>query len=177
MKRRQFLKSAGAGSLALASIPVLEGLALAGDGQTNFHFVALSQIVGTPDIVAMAGDGQVGPSNAVGGGSFVHFQSVGTPPFPIVGQGTWKAQNLMSFHVAGTYGVLLAGIAEMGIHLVTSGGVVPATLKVVCNLGPAGIFTGQPEGYFLTVGGATFQPFVPAQGLTVYTTANERRGG
>lgn len=174
MDRREFLRSAGIGSLALAGVPVLQGVARAAGSQTNFHFVCVSQISGTSDQVAISGDGMIGPATAVGDGAFAHFQAVGSPPFPIVGTGSWRARSLESFDVVGQYGVLVSGIAEMGIDLVTEGGVVPATLEIVCNIGPGGLGTGEPEGIFLTVDDATFEPTL---GLTVFTAVNERRAG
>jgi hypothetical protein len=47
-----------------------------------------------------------------------------------------------------------------------------ATLKIVCNIGPAGLETEpfQQEGFTLTVPGqAPFSPFTPPVGLTLFT--------
>lgn len=186
MDRREFLKTAGLGSLAITSLAlapqVFQSTSAAAAGGTNFHFVALSR-GGTADgiehWIAMSGDGAIAPGNAVGGGSFVHFDNASLIPRTVLATGNWKAKRLVSFDLIGTWGVFGAGILEMDVRLVPVGGrPVPALLKVVCNLGPAGIFTGQDEGYSLSVPGAPFSPFVPvvpALGLTVFTTANERR--
>src|ERR687888_114251 len=96
MNRRELLKKAGRGTIALASLPTL-AQALAsptwaggqqsqrGDPQreVNFHFVANSQagtIAGVSHRILMTGDGKVTPSNVVGGGSFNHFDFA--PPVP-----------------------------------------------------------------------------------------------
>lgn len=192
MDRRDFLKKAGmagAGSLALASVPglapsLLETLstpALAA-AQTNFHFLAFSRgatIDGVEHRVSMSGDGKTNGSQVVAGGSFVHFDNASPVPRTILGTGTWKAKRLLSFDLIGTWGVFAAGILEAEIHLVPAGGSpIPAVLKIVCNIGPAGISTGLDEGFTLTIPDAPFSPFVPlvpALGLTVFTTENERR--
>lgn len=139
----------------------------------------------------MSGDGRVTPSNAVGGGSFVHFlfpgsnPPVGGTPPTIVATGTWKAKRLVSFNLIGTWGVFGAGILEMLIRLVPDGGpVTQAMLKVVCNIGAAGLSTGQEEGFELAIPGTQFaeggspgpfKSFVPALGLSVFSTANEKK--
>ncbi len=188
MNRREFLKKAGAGSIAVASISALPALdmvlanAAAAAGQTNFHFLAFSSgatVGGVQHRVAMAGEGKINGSQVVADGSFVHFDNASAVPKTILGTGTWKAKRLLSFNLIGTWGVLAAGILESEIHLVPVGGSpIPAVLKVVCNIGPAGISTGQDEGFTLTIPGAPFSPFVPlvpALGLTVFTTSNEHR--
>ena len=50
-------------------------------------------------------------------------------------------------------------------------------MTVNCNLAPAGLFTGLPEGFFLEVAGLEFEPFAAPLGLTVFTNAVESRGG
>jgi hypothetical protein len=47
-----------------------------------------------------------------------------------------------------------------------------ATLKIVCNIGPAGLETEpfQQEGFTLTIPGlAPFSPFTPPVGLTFFS--------
>jgi hypothetical protein len=187
MKRRDFLKRAGQGTVALASAPALAQLlsrtALGQGGTTNYHFVAFSS-AGLVDTVehrfAMAGDGHVSPGGVTGGGAFVHFDNAAPGvPKPILGTGSWKAMRLISFQLFGTWGALASGVLEMEINLVPMGGsAVPAMLKIVCNIGPAGIFVvpPSPEGYTLTIPDfLTFTPLVPPLGLTVFTVVNEHR--
>jgi hypothetical protein len=200
MKRRNFLQKAAVGSASLASLTsVVNSLAapVQADGQTNFHFVAVSQAgpPGTPTSpqhrFAMSGDGKITPSNVVGGGSINHFlfpgsiPPVGGTPLPLVGTATWKARSLISLDLIGTYGVFAAGILEMEINIIRDGlPVLPATLKVVCNIGFAGLSTGQEEGFTLIIPGGPFvpggtfgpiEPLVPALGITAFSTANESR--
>jgi len=131
----------------------------------------------------MNGNGKVTPSHVGGGGSFVHFDSAPSAPIPkpIIASGTWKAKRLVSFELIGTYGSVAAGIAEMEVLLVQdlpSPAVIPATLEIICNLGIAGLLTGEEEGFILTIPDAPFGPFIPAtppNGITIFTTGKKRR--
>lgn len=184
MDRRAFLKTTGVGSIAL-TLPMVgpAAPALASPGQTNAHFLALSTagvVDGVHHVIAMSGDGFVTPGQAVANGSFVHFNNDPAlpAPKPILGTGTWKARRLDSFDTIGSWGVFVAGTLRADIRLVPEGGGnVPAFLTVNCNLGPAGLFTGLDEGFFLEVDGLTFVPFVPPLGLTVFSRGVEPRGG
>lgn len=183
MNRRNFLKLAGAGSLALAGLQALNlSDASAEGGYTNFHFLALSEAVDGADVhnIIMGGHGKITPGNVVGNGSLSH-QLVSAPgvPKPILGEGTWKATNLVSWDVLGTYGIGVAGVLKMEIRIVPiSGPTFPAKLEVVCNIPPAGLFTGKPEGYVLE--GGPIGPFTPLGppplGITWFTNAVEPKG-
>ena len=62
----------------------------------------------------------------------------------------------------------------MTVNLVpNSGPVIPATLEVVCNIPPAGLFTGNPEGFKLTIPGDVFVPLGPPLGITWFTSTVE----
>ena len=65
----------------------------------------------------------------------------------------------------------------MEVNLVPNGGpVIPATLEVVCNIPPAALFTGKPEGYKLTTPLSTFEPIGPPPvGITWFTNAVEQK--
>lgn len=185
MSRRNFLKIAGTGSLAVAALPTLKlaNSSAAGGGYTNFHFLALSEAVDGPDVhnILMGGHGKITPGNVVGNGSIQH-QLVSAPgtPKPILGEGTWKAKGLVSWEVLGTYGIGVAGVLNIEISIVSNGGSpFPALLEVVCNIPPAGIFTGKPEGFVLDAGGppGPFTPFGPPPlGITWFTNAIEPMG-
>lgn len=187
MKRREFLKHAGQGTIALASVPALAHLLSqavhAAGGTSNYHILAFSSagLVDSVDHrISMVGDGLVTPGGVTGGGAFVHFNNApAVPPAkPIIASGSWKAKRLLSYEEFGTWGTYLSAVVEMEINLVPIGASpVAAVLKVVCNLGPAGIFVVPlaAEGFTLTVGALTFVPLVPAAGLTLFTTANEQR--
>jgi len=108
-----------------------------------------------------------------GGGGFLHFDLNSPIPRTIFGSGSWKARRLVSFQPFGNpYGVFQAGIAHLNIDLVRvvpSRLVVPATLRIVCNVGPAGAasVTAFPESIVLHTDGLTFD--TPVAGLTVFT--------
>lgn len=185
MDRREFLKKAGIGSVALASLAAVPALvrtlaetALAA-GQTNFVLITATSRVGGSDLIILNGAGKFNKAQVEGGGSFTHFDAVGSPPFPILGSGTWKAKRLVSFTPTSpaTYGGHAGGVLEMDVHLVpTVGSVIPATLKVVCNIPPGAMDTGQPEGTVLTIPAlsATFGPSGPVA-ATLFSTGVESR--
>jgi len=141
--------------------------------QVNFSFTVVS---GTPgaDRIILTGDGKFNSAQVVGNGTFVHFLAVGSPPLPIEGAGTWKARRLISFTSIGTYGPGVSGVLLMEVDLVPNGGdVIPATMKVVCNIAAGGLNTGLPEGVILDIPGGTFSPF--GAGLTFFNTGVEPR--
>lgn len=183
LNRRNFLKIAGAGSLALA-LPALDQLAVdsSAGNYTNFHFLAVNEAIDGDDVhnILVAGHGKITRGNAVGNGSFSH-QLVSAPglPKPILAEGTWKAKRLVSFDVLGTYGIVVSGVVTMEVHLVPNDDpVIPAMLEVVCNVPPAGLFTGKPEGYVLDTGGPP-GPFTPKGpppvGITWFTRSIESK--
>jgi hypothetical protein len=191
MDRRELLKKAGIGSFALAALPALghlqassaeaQGRGTSSGGQTNFHFVSLSDaatIEGVHHRMIMAGDGVVTRNNVVGGGSFTHVDAATPPPSTIFATGIWVAREFVSLTIIGTYGVFAAGILEMIVDLLPEGGsAVEATLEVTCNLGPAGLINpGKAEGFILTIPDAPFGPFTPVLGLTLLTTSHEPPG-
>lgn len=183
--RREFVKTLAIGGVAAVAAPTLLGslskVAMASgvsesEGRPNFHFVVVSKTRNSHDFVALAGDGTLAgdAKNVEGGGLFTHFQPTPPKPFPIVGAGTWKAKKLRSFDLIGTYGSLAAGVLDMDVDLVRdvpSKLVIPATMRMVCNLGPAALNTGKgDEGVTLSVPsvGLEFEPQVPGVGVTVF---------
>ncbi len=192
MDRREFLKKAGLGAVALGSWPALVHLAggpALAQGRRAFRFLAVSAAgAGAGQhLVAMGGQGvsdpSRGPSSAVdGGGSFFHFQPAASPPFPLVASGTWTARLLVSYREIGTYGGHAAGIGEFVIDIrrvqPSSAVLRGAVLRIFCNIGPAGLQTGEIEGYALSIPGTDFAaggspgPFRPippgGTGLTVF---------
>ncbi len=190
--RREFLRKAGLGSLALGSLPALVsalGRPALAQSQRGFMFLAVSA-AGTgagQHLVAMGGRGVFdparGPSSPVeGGGSFFHFQPAASPPFPLVASGTWKARLLVSFREIGTYGGAASGIGQFVIDIQrlqpSSALIRGAVLTIFCNIGPGGHQTGEIEGYTLSIPGTDFAaggtpgPFrqIPpmGMGLTVF---------
>jgi len=165
--RRGFLKRAGFGSLALGSLPALVD-ALAGPAlaqtQRGFEFLTLSA-AGPQHLMAMGGRGVFdparGPASSVEGrGSFFHFQPATSPPAPLVASGTWKARLLMSYREIGTYAGAASGIGEFVIdiqRLRPSPTLIRgAVLRMFCNLGFAGLETGETEGITLSIPGTEF---------------------
>jgi hypothetical protein len=182
IERRELFKRAGIGSAALASFPALAGAAWAqGDdddgGRRRFYFQAASgqaATIGGGESILMSGCGSFGARSVRGGGEFVHFDGTKIPSPDVIATGSWKATRFLSFNEIGTFGVGVAGILEMGIKLIPCEGpaVRGARLKIVCNIGVAGLVTDpfQEEGFTLTVPGlAPFSPFTPPVGLTFFT--------
>jgi hypothetical protein len=182
IERRELFKRAGIGSAALASFPALAGAAWAqGDdddgGRRRFYFQAASgqaATIGGGESILMSGCGSFGARSVRGGGEFVHFDGTKIPSPDVIATGSWKATRFLSFKEIGTFGVGVAGILEMGIKLIPCEGpaVRGARLKIVCNIGVAGLVTDpfQEEGFTLTVPGlAPFSPFTPPAGLTFFT--------
>ena len=183
MNRRKFLKRAAVGSVALASLPVLGGSALADDGsRKGYHFVVLSTVKGTPERLIISGQGSFDSQSVDGGGHFDHFHPAAAAPFPVVATGTWKAKKLVSFALAtnhpasnpeGRHGVYQAGVLKLTADFKPIG---KKTLKdvmveVVCNLGPAGATTpGLEEGVYVTAAGLEFEP--AGLGVTIFSTSD-----
>lgn len=161
--RREFIKKAGAASVAVASVPLLAGPADAGERRRglNYRWMSVSRNADQSEQVVMNGNGLVNRRQVTGGGNFIHVQLGGPPPLPLLGTGTWRARKLVSLEVPGTFGTFAAGTLVMDIVLhPVDGGRVPARVTMNCNIPPAGIFTGLPEGFFLEVGDQTFSPWV-----------------
>ncbi len=187
--RRTFLKRATLGALGAGSVPTM-ARALARpvfadredrDG-TNFHFdcQVKGPLVGSVQhFLAMAGCGSFNNAEVEADGSFLHIDFNSPVPKTIFSSGSWKARRLVDFQPFGSpYGVFQAGIAHLDIDLVRvvpSRLVVPATLRIVCNIGPAGpaSITGLPESIVLEADGLTFDQ--PVAGLTVFTIGVEER--
>lgn len=178
MERSEFLKKAGIGSFALATLGASADTAWAHDDDQDarrFYFTALSGQAATltgGESIAMAGCGRFDRGAAKGGGEFVHFDGRTIPSSSFIGTGSWKATRLIRFREVGTWGVAVAGVALLEVKLLPCNGhaIRGATLEIVCNLGPAGISTGLTEGYTLTIPGlAPFKAFTPNIGLTLFT--------
>lgn len=191
MNRRGFLKNAGIRSAVLVGVPSI--LTSAASPSVGFRFVSNSRtatIGGARHLFMMNGDGKITESQVEGGGSINHVLDTSPVPKTLVGSGTWKAKDLTGFTLLGTYGALAAGIVDMVIHVVPTGGsVFEAKLRVISNLAPAGIFTGQEEGFVFDIPGTPFtvggifgpaQPYIPVpggptDGHAFLTLLNEQR--
>lgn len=165
------MHSVGAGSIALASLPALmdmfkvPALAQAERGFI-FHAITAAGTAGPGQhTVVMGGTGRFDPSKGrgspvTGGGSFFHFQTAASPPFPLVASGTWTARLLTGYREIGTYAGAAAGLGDFVIdiqRLKPSPALIRgAVLHVVCNIGPGGLSTGEIEGYTLSIPGTEF---------------------
>jgi len=159
----------------------------------GFRFVSNSRtaiVGGVRHLAQLNGDGLVTAGQVVGGGSFNLVIDTSPVPKTIESWGTWKARSLTDFGLIGRYGAIAAGTLEIEIDLIPRGGpVTPATLEIHCNLGAAGLSTGEEEGYVLSipgtdfVPGGTFGPFMPfvpvaggpPQGLSVFNLLVEEQ--
>ncbi len=81
----------------------------------------------------------------------------------------------------GTYGRIAASILELQIDLLPDLGPVRkvegVALRLICNIGAAGITTGEPESFVLTVPGAPFGPFQPLSPVVGLTHISVPGGG
>lgn len=180
--RRELLKKAGLGTLALVSLPTLGHLgvrpASANGMKTNFFFVTVSFFGSGPfagDLLLMNGSGHFGPGQVAGDGSVTHLS--GSDPTVVVGFGTWKARRLISFTPNGALGAHAAGVLVMEADVLPSvpSGLapVPATFTVVCDL--PGLDSPGDEGVVVVAPFGTASPSVPPIGATVFSTMVEEK--
>src|SRR5919106_4080438 len=182
MDRRQFVKRAGIGSLGLGALVATSPTALAGfrkgNGHQHFSLVALSGTseaeAGEDHVLVLEGAGSFKAKNGrvdrQGGGNFVHVRFA--PAFPageqLVASGKWEVTGFVSY----TAGLPDYGRVRPSILVVTvvlhpdGGGSLDGTLQVFCNVGFAGILTGEPEGFRLNLPGAGINFDTPLLGLT-----------
>lgn len=99
-------------------------------------------------------------------------------PRPLLSAGAWRVTPDFSFQLVGTHGVFAAGILVVQVSLLQelpSRAMIPAELRVVCNIGIAGLFTGEAEGFVLTIPDAPFGPFRqldPIIGITIFSVGS-----
>jgi hypothetical protein len=172
MKRIPVIALLSVLAAASISVPVLTSLVRPVHADTE-RIVHLADLAGNSALaqqIIFSGDGGFSADKATvqARGSFTQFDNSVPAPKPIIAFGTWTATGFTSYTEFGTYGAQASGILVVSINLVTSSGaVIPATLKVVCNVPPGGIFTGSPEGITLTLGGNIF---TPVAGVTLINT-------
>lgn len=153
-------------------------------GEGVFNFVTLSDgglDQGVLHRWVMTGRGEFSEDDVDGEGEFNHFDgNSGPPPLTLLGSGTWEATEFISWvPVEGQgpnpYGQVIAGTLTLEINLFPDNGDdngIPAMLTVVCNVPPAGNFTGLAEGIFLDIGGGL--SFVPlGVGITLHTVGDD----
>jgi hypothetical protein len=175
--RKGFLKKAGVGTVAAASIPGLlasEAFAQAGHGVGRVYtFVSFSQAPPSGHIaqprIGMRGCGDFDETlrTVTGGGSYVFFDNAKPVPKPLIRSGRWRATQFVSYDTKGLppYGNIQPGILTVlaDVEGIGSG----LEMEIVCNVGPAGLSTGEEEGWFLMgTRYGTFMPLSPPVGIT-----------
>jgi hypothetical protein len=183
LNRRTFLKQTGLGTVALAGVPAIAAMSatpvLAEDDEgTSFFFSARDSAGGPADSLVMQGCGHFGDGRISGFGFFFHFDaSAAGVPKPIKATGLWKPRKLISFNSIGTYGTNVAGIMVADVLLERQSpkpeATIPARLRLVCNNGAAGLFTGEDEGFQLVVGALTFTQLTPTVGISGFSRSLE----
>jgi hypothetical protein len=181
MNRRQFVKHAGLGTFglgALATSPVALAGYRKGDGHQHFSLVSLSGTsaaeAGFDHVMLLEGaasfKAKTGQVDREGGGNFAHIRF--TPAFPagqqLIASGTWEPTGFVSYtSTLPDYGRVRPSIVVVTVALhPDAGGSFEGTLQVICNVGFAGLLTGQPEGFRLNLPGAGLNFDTPLVGLT-----------
>jgi hypothetical protein len=181
MDRRQFVKHAGLGTLGLGGLAVTP-TAMAGfrkgNGHQHFSLVSLSGTsaaeAGFDHVLLLEGaasfKAKTGHVDREGGGNFAHIRF--TPAFPmgqqLVASGTWEPTGFVSYTSnLPDYGRVRPSIVVVTVALhPDAGGSLEGTLLVTCNVGFAGLLTGQPEGFKLNLPGLGLNFDNPLVGLT-----------
>jgi hypothetical protein len=181
MDRRQFVKHAGIGTLglgALAASPVALAGYRKGDGHQHFSLVSLSGTsaaeAGSDNVMLLEGaasfKAKTGQVDREGGGNFAHIRF--TPAFPVgqqlLASGTWEPTGFVSYtSTLPDYGRVRPSIIVVTVVLnPDGGGSFEGTLLVTCNVGFAGLLTGQPEGFKLNLPSLGLNFDNPLVGLT-----------
>jgi hypothetical protein len=181
MDRRQFVKHAGIGTLglgALAASPVALAGYRKGDGHQHFSLVSISGTsaaeAGFDHVLVLEGAASFkanpGQVDREGGGNFVHIKF--TPAFPmgqeLLASGKWEPTGFVSYtSTLPDYGRVRPSVIVVTVVLnPDGGGSLEGTLLVACNVGFAGLLTGQPEGFKLNLPGLGLNFDNPLVGLT-----------
>lgn len=169
LDRRAFLKRAGVGAGVLA-VPGVFGtsaaLALPPNGQRIYVAVAFSQSPPTADVaspriaVNIAGTFKPDAGWIRGGGNWILFDwpgGFGTAEF--VAAGLWRPRRLVGYQTGfgPPAGLIEAALVDLRVDFEGLADDVP--MRLICNIGPAGVSTGEPEGWKATIPG--FGEFVP----------------
>jgi hypothetical protein len=153
--------------LSLAAALVLVPTAAVADSATHTYMLEMEGanfgVAANGDQVTITGhvDFSVNPKSAEGSGSFTHTSSNGT----ILGQGTWDATGLLDYQSYGCGEVLgtplppnfCGGKVKVNVMLTTPLGELPATMTVICIIGPnppnSAFGANRSEGVMLDVPG------------------------
>ena len=169
MDRKGFLTRAGlvAGAASLPGLLMAEAaFGQHGHGTSRvYDFVSFSQAPASGHIaqprIGMRGCGTFDETtkSVNGGGSFVFFDNAQPVPKPLILFGRWRAATFVNYNTKGlpSYGNIQPAILEIlaDVEGIGSG----LTMEVVCNVGPAGLATGEEEGWQLH--GTPYGDFMP----------------
>ena len=155
----------------LAGISSQNAFAQGADGSLNFYFVTVpsaGEVDGVNHRMTMTGSGRFNAEVVEGGGAYVFFDQNAEVPKKILESGHWDAVRVINWSMIeadnNPYGVNVAGVLDLEIMLFPlgkGGEGTTATLKIVCNVPPAGVMTGLPEGIVLeTRDGLTYEPIL-----------------
>jgi hypothetical protein len=179
--RKEFVKKAAVGTAAAASLPALfasEAFAQVGHGTGRVYtFVSFSQAPPAGHIaqprIGMRGCGNFDETLRVasGGGSYVFFDNAKPVPKPLIRAGSWHVTQFVSYDTKGlpSYGNIQPGILTVlaDVEGIGSG----LELELVCNVGPAGLMTGEEEGWSLSgTPYGKFSQLSPPVGITHLST-------
>jgi len=161
INRKTFLRRAG-GAVAATTLPALLGAraAFGGDLPPNGHkigeFVAFSQASApalglTQPRIGMNGAVTFDPHArwVKGGGGYELFDNARPVPKPLVLTGQWQAKEFVNYDTKGlgSYGLIQPGILILTGDFENLG--TGLSLTLVCNVGAAGLLTGEEEGWEL----------------------------
>jgi hypothetical protein len=157
--------------VALASTLVLAPSAAVADSATHTYVLEMEgpNFGSAPngDMVTITGhvDYSVNPKSAEGDGTFTHTSSSGT----VLGSGTWTATELLDYQSYGCGIVHLpdgdvilppnacGGKVKVRVTLTTPAGQLPATMTVICIIGPnppdSAFHENRSEGAMLDIPG------------------------
>ena len=149
---------------------LLSGYTAATADGLHFKFVALSA-ASSADSVIFQGQGAFNQGEAEGSGGYTEFNpSIGSPPFPVISAGTWHLAQFQSFAFNGRYGDLVSGILVVRVILnqnFPTSAQIPAVLTVFCNIPPANLKVGHPEGIQLVEASKTFTQVAGFTGFNI----------
>ncbi len=159
-------------TLFLIGISSQSAVAQGYDGSVNFYFVTVASagvVDGVNHRMTMTGSGRFNAELVEGGGAYQFFDQDTAVPKTLLESGQWQAVRVIDWSMVegdnpNPYGVNVAGVLDLEILLFPlgeGGEGTPATLRIVCNVGIAGLRTGLAEGIFLeTNDGLTHEPIL-----------------
>ena len=103
------------------------------------------------------------------------FNQAAPTPKPLLASGDWRARRVLGYDTKGlgSYGMIQPAILTLlaDFDNLAEG----ATLELVCNVGAAGLSTGEEEGFALEdTPYGTFVQLSPIIGITHLSVAGER---